>query len=818
MNLTRTVLLGLSVLLLALGLLYFGMRGSPRPVDALSAQATWKDSAAASSGQTVSPLPKTTTHGRALASSEVNGTPAPEEMPALEIVVREPSLAPLAGALIVLYRGEEGLAEATTAQDGVARLSAPGGVGKYALFAPGWDTTLGDLDLSAGRRVLQLVEGATIAGRVIVDGGPPDEHFQLFFGTSASMPQLSRLMPQAARKLVFKTRDRLSGLMPIFASDGSFVLRGLPRDVRGMFLWSPPYFIEGRGDGFDATHFNVPLPRGDLELRLISGIMLKLRVVDDAARPVAFAHTIMWLGAAIGGDHPTQEGNANGEGRMSVSLSRKSLAPVRLAIGKSNLTTPKIFEFAPPTSLSTVWDLGDLAVPSTRKITVHVKDPMGEPVENAIVSSWFERSSQAGGRQAPKGLTTLEVSIEGGEVAARAFGYEGARQTVPFDATEVTVTLARACVLEFATAETLASREGLTLELSGPTPLFVDEALDSAPAERSRSSQSKLYSSGSTSLFRMIGWTDLRDWRVGALTPGQELRVKLLANGRELCNQTIAPLAPAEQRRVTLAVGSQAHTLRLRVLAPNGNRLSAARISLATAHDASRIQSTQTDGLGNATLQVFEERCKFYVQAEGFAPRWVVVDPIPSDALEIALEAQRTVDVELVGEDGAPYLGSAKVYWPSPMGGLREAQSIGPARFRLDGLPAKEIVLLATLDTGQVSAVHDASIPFARIVVGAKGIVSVRMPVAQTSSSGEWFAALAPTGSGRDCMRVELKSNVEEPGLGAAFLGVRAGSYDVWLEQASPSDPDEYRRVGRSITLTIDAEHTLQSAELTIPD
>ncbi len=761
--------------------------------------------------------PQSAVNERAPAADSASSNSTPTGIAPLEIVVLEPSLAPIAGALVVLYRGEEGLGDATTAQDGVARLAAPGGVGKYALFAASWDTTLGDLDLSPGRRVLQLVEGASIAGRVIVDGEPPDEHFQLFFGTSASMPQLSRLMPQAARKLVLKTRGRLSELIPRLASDGSFVLRGLPQDVRGMFLWSPPYFIEGRGDGFDATHLTVSLPRSDLELRLISGLTIQWRVVDESAKPVGGAYASMWLGSDIGGDHPTASLLSTKEGLMEKAMLRKSAARIRLAVGKSNTATPKLFEFEPPANLRSVWDLGDLALGSTRPITVHVQDQLGEPIDYAIVSSWHAHGSISGDRPAKKGVATLAIGEDVVEIAARAFGFEGVHLPVPAGVSELTAVLPRACMLEISSQEKLESRDGLTLELSGPTPLFIDEPEGSPPGERLRSGQGKLYALGASSMFRVIGWNDAARWQIAALTSGQELRVKLLANGRELCNQTIVPLAPGEQRAVTLSLGAQAHTLRLRVLGPNGNRISAARISLEAARDASRIESTTTDGLGNATLQVFEERCRLYVRAESCAPKWVVVDPIPSEVLEIALEDQRTVEVELVEEDGAPYLGSAKVYWPSPMDGLREAQSIGPARYRLGGLPAKEIVLLARLDTSQASALHDASIPFARIVVGAKGMISVRMPIAQNSSIGEWFAALAITGSDRDCMRVELKSNAEEPGLGAAFLGVRSGSYDVWLEQNLPGAPNEWRRSGRPISLTIDAERMTQGVELTAP-
>jgi hypothetical protein len=115
-----------------------------------------------------------------------------------------------------------------------------------------------------------------------------------------------------------------------------------------------------------------------------------------------------------------------------------------------------------------------------------------------------------------------------------------------------------------------------------------------------------------------------------------------------------------------------------------------------------------------------------------------------------------------------------------------------------------------------VHRVHDTSSSFARIVIGEVGRIDVTLRGAGAAESPPWQIGLAAPGSALDSARSPLFCLEQDLHL-AALTDLSPGSYEIWLEEPLPGQPDVWRRVGRPKLVVLDAEHPRARLEWDVP-
>ncbi|HTF88450.1 MAG TPA: carboxypeptidase-like regulatory domain-containing protein [Planctomycetota bacterium] len=747
-----------------------------------------------SSGEAPQDSSALATPSRALAAAESASerTAATKEL--LEVLVLDPSGAPVPGAEVILYRSTGWLKQCATDDNGIAEFAPHKDGGNYLIAAPQWNYLSGEIDMSAGRRSVSLTEGAMVGGRVLVDGRPPPESVELFWQSNSLNAAINKLPRHVARAL----RQARGVHVPISTrseADGAFRFRGLATEAHGTIRWGGPYYPEGSGKDVPQQHA-VNGPSSDIELRWTLGVELRFRVVSPAGAPIPGAFASLRR-------EPLADKRlvVDTEGRCAFAFLPRAAEKLSLDVGDQIRVATRTYDFELPPDLRGVWDVGDLATGGSRKVVVFVKDTEGVPIPFAEVQAQTRWERAASDTADSAGRAELAFSQAAGEAAVAAFGYESVRVPIPCDALEVVASLPAACMLELKLRDEFRSPWSLHLTLMTTTPLFVDK--DQVSNLRREWPRTTRHRSGPA--ISSVELTESRNnaWRVAGLVPGKPMQAQLRLAGRVLSTTEIAPMQQGERRAVALHLDAPGTPLNVRVLSPDGVPLARSRVFL----DSAGNKSVVSNASGVAEIgYVRADRCLLRLLADGFPPKTVILQPVPSGTLDIPLDHPVSVEVELVHLDGSPVEGRSSLscdWWEGdpyarPPGEPNVVTELAPGRFRVDGLSAREVTLIARAGSDHGWQLHDARIPKLRMVVGPRGQpVGITLKGTFLFDDNTWAVAVSDLNSPRDRIR-EFFRAVDPEDSEAVLQGMFSEPYELWLERRSDVFPHDWMRVGDS--------------------
>ncbi|HTF90589.1 MAG TPA: hypothetical protein VK843_19380, partial [Planctomycetota bacterium] len=742
----------------------------------------------------------------------------------LTVQILDPEGTAVSRAAIAIFHSDSVLDSGTTDARGAVVLEGGEGSAEYALLAPGWAFARGPIELGSGERRVVLVDDLTLSGRVLVDGAAPNHSMELSF--NRGIPAL----PTAVFQALGGARLGRISLTARTQTDGAFSFRGLHDSDSGEITWQEPYFINGAGKT-PQRRVLAAAPQGGLQLQLVEGLELRLRVVDLEGNPVPGAPVAVTGRELDPQKSPdplypkierwprierTFDSVADFEARYSIDLlpspEYQLLVEVSLAGGAGSRTyTPDW-----PVDPRGIWDLGDLSVAKTREVNVLVQDELGNPVKDAMVrawpsAKWPEAYTDTAGR--------IVYRLESGDDGILVMVQEYLPEFVPLsqDATEAIVSLRKSTILEFEIATDSERKRDLRVSLSANGPVFQDEGPAGDRIRAAEEARRDGFMGGRRRSLIEPNY-DGR-WIFSGVAPNQMLHAVLQQrNGAEMSSVDVAPLFAGEHRRVMLRLDDEGKSLRVRVLGPDRAPLSRATVSVAEAdsdlgEDQWGLKEHRVDDAGEAEIvSIYGDRVFLLAQAKGFASKSLSVHPIPPGTFEIVLEKGRSIEVELVSPDGK--LIEENQHLQASTDGLATelGTRISRGRYRIDGLPTGIALITVMGPAGKASLLHDTRQDFLRMVIGDPGAVSATIQRARVGPGSIWAVAIAPPG-GPDRTRDALRFDEADRALGR-FAGLPLGTWEVWLEMRSQEDPSVWTRVGSATTVVLDAAQPRASLEL----
>ncbi|HUR26957.1 MAG TPA: carboxypeptidase-like regulatory domain-containing protein [Planctomycetota bacterium] len=709
---------------------------------------------------------------------------------ALAVHVVEPSGESIAGANLALFHAGEVIDSGASDRSGVVHFEPREGTAEYALLAPGWALARGVLELGPGERTLTLEGGETIAGSVLVDGAPPVPPMTLDF--DEGIPAL----PTEVFNALGGARQGYLRLAARTRTDGSFAFHGLPADTTGTIRWKEPFFLEQlTRKAPQQRSVSATAPQRDLNLRLIAGVEVRLRVVDLANEPVPGAPV-----AVSGGPNGFADFDGRYVGALLPPEDRKGTIEVALVGGAGARKHPVEY----PASGVGVLELGDLSTNRTHPLTVIVQAAHHDPIGGAriwpeLAERWYD------GETDQRGIMVLAFGDDERAFYVDAEGYVRARFEVPEGASEIVATLEKKTLLEVEVAGVTSAQKELLVEVTRDAAAW-QAAMDAQPATRSRWNTSPLQTIGS-------GPDEDGRWRIAGVAARESLRLVLRrSGGPELDALDVEPLAPGEHRFVQMRMPQGGRSFRVRMLSPDGAPLLGARVEVTNFANGGSRESYAADEQGEVELEsMFGERFTLVAHAEGFPSKPVLLTAFPTTRVDIVLEPAHSVEVELVWPDGRSFEAPAQV---SALVGRRFERAI-PLRaglYRIDHLPGREVRLWISAASFTASPLHDARVPRVLVSIGHVGSVTARMKPPTTSAPKLWSVALALPGSASDLTRTDI--GALGPGdMQATLNGIAFGTYDAWLEQADMDGLERWARVGTPIPVVLDAQHPLVNIE-----
>ncbi|HTF88080.1 MAG TPA: carboxypeptidase-like regulatory domain-containing protein [Planctomycetota bacterium] len=727
----------------------------------------------------------------------------------LRVQVVDPTGAAISGARLALFQGKELLHSAVTDAGGGAQFDSSGGSAQYALFAQGWALARGEIELGAGERTLALNEGETLGGTVLLDGLAPDPPIELRFESYERNASFANLP-----KPIFEALRDANLLRPSLTAStgagGSFAFRGFAADAAGTLHWKDACFLEGPGSEYERQSFPVPAPRRDLMLRMISGLELRLRVVDPAGNALPGAPVSVFLKSVTAARETTSLISADSEGRFSFPILPYPDCTLSVEVAQVGGAGARKYPLQLPALPRAVLDAGDLATGPARAVSVLVQDPEQRPIANAAVNIW-PPSTQAGmDRTDASGRITRNFAPEDRELAVTATGFRRKRAPLPPDAAEVVVTLTKATRLEIEVVGLSDRKNELAVEVTADSPPL----LDPDEGDLVASLDNPTPAGADIVVSRGFHADDDGRWRISGLTPGKGLRAVLhRMGGPELDAIDVAPLAEGEQRAVQMRLKDLGRSFRVRVLGPGRAPLSRAFVFVTDPTNAANARGYGVDARAEVELQsMYGERFRLVARCQGFPPKLVALSSFPRATVDIILDEPHSIEIELVSPDGTLLQTSFTIMVPVE-NSFERATSTGPGRYRVDRLPAAEVNIQVYVPPTYRSFVHDARVPFARIVIGEPGTALVTLKRVGGKPAAPCAIALAVAGAATDWTRQEFAS-FEGDEAKAWFEGLASGTYDAWLEQRVEDGLNQWSRVGQPTKVVIDAEHPTVELEL----
>jgi hypothetical protein len=486
------------------------------------------------------------------------------------ITVLAPSGRPLAGAAVVHFDGNEVLATARTADDGVAPIGPATTRGEVAVWLPDHPPFRVVLD-DVPDGTVRLPRGASLAGRVILDHEVPRHAIALQLEHTAELG--IQRFPTAVRAALGMPTEAYGAVVVRTRDDGTFRFDGLPEDWFGTLRWSTGY-LEDANVQSDVQALELTRPPEHLVLRLAREVAMRVRVVGTSGAPIPFA----WIS--------TENGGSRTSGRGAAVLSLRRPLPDELLVDLQREALGEVFgaqvAVAVPRRAMEEWDAGDVVLVAPPELPLRLVDADGRGVPGRVevVAQGDEALSSFSAH--PDGR--VAVPITPGVVALRtsAPGYLPARVMAPFDV-----------------------RRELVVELRGAAAATLRLVVD-PPASRKVLWASLLPAGALEEPLEAGDWThawSARPFRAGGtvafpeVAPGVPLVARVHdAAGGTLLAEGVASIDAGETRAIALELRWSPATFYLRVRDASGAPAHGATILL----DGRAVAST--DRLGEAEL------------------------------------------------------------------------------------------------------------------------------------------------------------------------------------------------------------------------
>jgi hypothetical protein len=596
----------------------------------------------------------------------------------------DPDAAPLAGVAWIALRGSATIASGrsdaagfdvlpdTASTDGEP-LELVAAVAGFAPIRVALDTLPRDAD---GRRMATLGAGLEVSGVVRVDGAEPTEAVVLKLGGDVALIDAVGLPPEA-RVPILSGMPNGTRTNARSGACGAFRLRGLPDGWSGTLSWENAYAFESAAPAAQALpvgrdpHAAVPAygpeaaggvravrvaaPLAGLVLELSTAPYLFGRVGDPATGGETAAGAMVRL--TIGSTTRSGPADADGSFRFVFPGGLPEHVDVEVSAGASSAVSRHAIEIPPGVRRH---DTGTLWLPSAIEVPFRVVDEAGEPIANSNVEPVPPgRSIQK--TVASDGTGVLHVEPRTRAVRAVALGYAAAEKPLPPTGETLVIELARGPVLVVTLP---AGERDASVFLTGDEPPFEDAGGPTWVPEVGVLGTEMTLSGDSLEL----GGAEDGRYELGGLGAGVGFTVAARDElGRAHDERSMAPFAPGERREIALAFELERHTVRGRVVGPDGEPLAGARVALgaslscqaALAQGWAPSLNAETDADGRFEIaEVPLARGDVAASAAGYAPARLAAAELDGPPLVLVLERGREVRLAIVDDTGAPVPGA----------------------------------------------------------------------------------------------------------------------------------------------------------------
>jgi RNA polymerase sigma-70 factor (ECF subfamily) len=724
----------------------------------------------------------TTTQSGSLDRSGYLGERRPLADRPTRIEVKDVDGAPVTGAKLVVFRGDEVLRSDETGETGGIEVSGEDGEAEVVVLAEGFSFRRAQVDLDQERCEITVGEGARLDGTLVVDGGPPKEPMELSLYSDRSFFDVEGV-PRSVWESLGIAEGGPTALQVLVGEGGRFSVAGVQEDWSGKLNLPKGYAFADRVSprSYPSLETSVRLeaPRTGLRFEVHKYEAVVGRIVEPGSeRGVAGAT----LTASIRGPWGDRLFGARADegGRFRVPLDEDAFEALSVEFSAPDGRGRRSVSFETAGRLGP-WEVGDLELAVVRDRIFEAKDLAGAPIAGAAAlavdgsAGTCERTDSHG-----RGLLR-EVSPEVTRVRVAALGFTSVEAAVPADPTApVGVRLAPAnrldVLLRSPSGEVPADlKVAIEAEAAffGGESRYPDRAHVAAGAARSTHG-SRFGPRGGTLVFDT---TQPGRWVFCDLRADVSLMLQVQDRyGTVLHREAVPPLAASEQRALEVWVDPQPRVFAGRVLDTEGRPVVGASVLLKVAEG--RGDGAPTDGEGRFRFEGFHaSEVDVRVEKPGFVASTFERHPVPADGSEVEfrLSEGRSVRVRVEDERGRPV--SAQVGVAGVDGAGARPILVEKGVYECSNLPEAEVELLVQVGGRTYRQVHPATLSEARVVVPVHGEVEVevRAPV-DLSEEGQEYVILRPwEGSGEE----ELKAPVEtDAGLARArFEAVLPGRY-----------------------------------------
>jgi hypothetical protein len=658
--------------------------------------------------------------------------------PAAEFEIRDDRDQPAARARTVLFRGEAPLGRAMSDATGLVRFGARDGDARLLIVAICRPAHVVDVSLAAGRTVVRLPGGATISGRVFVDGVAPRTPVRLRLDDDGRLDAAN--VPEKVRAVEPQWRFQIE-IEAFTAEGGAFEFRGVTTGWTGSVSWGPEYVavkpsvVSGTARTYAAP---ASAPSAGLEIDLRTAPALTGRLVEPETRaPIPRGRF-----AVITGNHRSQttreSRSADEQGRFRIPVPElmEDPPPTKAVIAVSHSSGVGRKEHVFEGDLSAGHDFGDLSPAAVRTLDLRVRDQAGAPIGGASVSAKATTDRVADLVVCDAEGAAVLVVESGSTLAIGARGFDVAEVATPDQPpTPFVVTLTKGQTVDVrAVLPDGGPAPALKLVVSGGPRLIrgwwgdvtgrlIDPPLPYGPHWTLGESNSTRHLEIGASGRVVTG--DLPDGLPAMFELSDELRSFVLSES--------VTLADGETREIVFKVPVVPRTTIFRATDEAGKPLKHAEIRV-----QSRDRAVQgyhhfgTDADGRATWTArYAARFRVEAYASGFVPLNLADCAPPADGspVEFVFAKGRDLAVRVVDPDGGAV--PAEQIWVEDVA-LRipeDPSELMKGRAALVAVPFAEVILKAKVGDREYSAPCGPRQTEATIVVPKHGVVAARWDV-----------------------------------------------------------------------------------------
>jgi len=700
-------------------------------------------------------------------------------------------------AQVVIVRGEELLCDQRTNAEGVAKATADGEAAGLIVILVARPLEWFDVVLTAGSHEISLTEGSRLRGRFVdKDGGSPGKLHVSFNSDRPPtvIPDLPGIVDEVIRAWT------LRGAYAAFDTDeeGAFDITGLPAD------WSGRLRMRGGWKVLSTTHGEIEASAGgvrftepamDVVVRLAPHRTLHGRLVlRDDGSPLEGAKVAALLRSPQARQPTHTSAKTDEGGRFSFESKEGLVSEFELRLGARFQESAPLLRLDAE-SIPANGDLGDVVVDDVRHVPFLLQDSEAVPIPRGQAVAAGVRSERTG-EDGRGELRWIARAVD--ELVAEAQGFVPTAQEIPPVVVDpLVVTLGRANRLDVK----LVLPEGATSE-QFKVVLRGEGTITAGPVRDVRDQLRHValgrwafptaeFSSAPADTF-LCGQPDPQTNTVTfcALLPGVgiELEIRGITGNVVYHSEILAPLSPAEHRKIEVPLEIGMTTFRGHVRDEEGRPLQLAFIHLGY----QLLGTTDVDGAFEFLLSG-SEKGTLVVQHLTCTTLYLQDYVIPTDGrpVEFRLRAARTLTIDVVDESGTP-VPEAEVFtlFGDFMIGTRRIEG---HRHLVNAMPDGPFEIRALLAGREFDQPHDPAISEATVVLPVPGSVFTVLGDAITAGrTGRFILHIMPPDL--DIGRPMVKILPTAPGLRLKIPIVFPGTY---LAMLSYDPSDEEKAVGQ---------------------